>query len=155
MGNDGYTSRQGDASRNKKPKGNPVISTHIYNIEVTDAGPLGEEQRKRIVEILAEGIYASLKAEGKFDKESVCKQEDVGPLDKGMTDMYNYGCKVNTTNRRTYGKEDNHHSRRRPLLLSLGENSQDEEAKPQSYVGIPNTSLDREGSKEIEGKEAP
>ena len=122
-------------------------------VEITDAGPLSREQSQRVVEILTEGVLAYLRAEGKQTRED--NQEEVGPLDKGMTDMYNYGCKVNTTNRRTYGKEDNHHSRRRPLLLSLGENSQDEEAKPQSYVGIPNTSLDREGSKEIEGKEAP
>ena len=122
-------------------------------VEITDAGPLTREQSQRVVEILTEGVLAYLRAEGKQTRED--NQEEVGPLDKGMTDMYNYGCKVNATNRRTYGKEDNHHSRRRPLLLSLGENSQDEEAKPQSYVGIPNTSLDREGSKEIEGKEAP
>jgi hypothetical protein len=101
-------------------------------VEITDAGPLTKEQCQRVVEILAEGILAYLKAEGKLDAETVFRQEEVGPLDKIKMDMYNYGCKSITIKRRTNGKEDNHHSRGRPLLLSSGDNSQDEEAKSES-----------------------
>jgi len=99
-------------------------------VEIIDAGPLTREQSQRVVEILTEGVLAYLRAEGKQTRED--NQDDVGPLDKNLKDMYNYGYKAITTNRRTNGKEDNNHSRRRPLLLSLGENPQDEEAKPES-----------------------
>lgn len=103
-------------------------------VEITDAGPLSKEQSHRVAEILAEGVLAYLRTEGKQTRKD--NQDDGGPLDKELKDMYNYGYKAKTTNRRTNGKEDNNHSRRRPLLLSLGENPQDEEAKPESNPRI-------------------
>lgn len=117
------------------------MTNKINNIECIDAGPMGKEQQRRIAEILAEGIYTFLKAEGKAERESVCKQEKLGPLDKEKEDSYNYIKTITPLSRKSDAQENHDHPRRRSVLLPFEEDPHNETEEPESYPRVVDPSI--------------